>query len=147
MSLGSPENTPAPGQEPAEQVVRELSHDLMSPYCPGRTIASCPSGQARKLEEEILQEARDGKTREEIEAQLVERFGRDIQGYIGRPELIYGSVAVALIAIVLLFRLGRQWVRRDRVGAPTPTPDGGSRTPSDDELDRVEDELDELDEF
>jgi hypothetical protein len=28
----------------------ELSHDLMSPYCPGRTIATCPSPQARKLE-------------------------------------------------------------------------------------------------
>ena len=136
-------DAPPDGQAP-EQVLKELSHDLMSPYCPGRTIASCPSGQARKLEEEILQDARAGKTREEIETALVERFGREIQGYIGRPELIYGSAALALVAVLLLARVGRSWVRRSRT---PPPPEASPRAASERELDAVEDALDGLDEF
>ncbi|MFY0531261.1 cytochrome c-type biogenesis protein [Nannocystis pusilla] len=52
----------------------ELSHDLMSPYCPGRTIATCPSPNARKLEAQILDQARSGESRETIENTLVARF-------------------------------------------------------------------------
>ena len=34
-----------------ELILQELSNELMSPYCPGRTIAACPSPNARKLED------------------------------------------------------------------------------------------------
>lgn len=140
----SPPDAPAPDGASAEDVVKELSHDLMSPYCPGRTIASCPSGQARKLEEEILHDAQAGKSRDQIEEALVERFGPEIQGYVGRPELIYGSAGLALLAIVVIAGLGRRWVRLSRTA---PAADRGARTASNDELDAVEDALDELDEF
>ena len=83
----------------AKDLATQLSHDLMSPYCPGRTIATCPSPQARKLETSILEQAMAGRTRVEIEAQLAERFP-DIRGYIGRPEIIYGTALVALLAII-----------------------------------------------
>ena len=104
--LGSPSGDP----EQAEALATELSHDLMSPYCPGRTIATCPSPQARKLEAHILEQAQQGMSRAEIETALADRFP-DIRGYVGRPELIYGTALVALIAIVGLFLVGRRWVR------------------------------------
>jgi cytochrome c-type biogenesis protein CcmH/NrfF len=71
----------APPRDPvqAEALTNELSHDLMSPYCPGRTIATCPSPQARKLEMHILDQAQQGKSRAEIETALAERFP-DIRG-------------------------------------------------------------------
>ena len=81
----------APEDAERERVLAELSNELMSPYCPGRTIASCPSGQARKLEDHILAEAQAGKTREEIEQSLVERFGPEIIGYAPQPVVLYGS--------------------------------------------------------
>lgn len=148
---------------PAEKLTVELSHDLMSPYCPGRTIATCPSPQARKLEGHILEQAEQGKSREEIEAALALRFP-DIRGYVGRPEIIYGTAALALLAIVGLALVGRRWVRQTRArtvgagaatagaagGISTDLPTGGAATagkPSRSEVDALDDALDRIDEF
>ena len=159
----------APSADPAhaEALTNELSHDLMSPYCPGRTIATCPSPQARKLEAHIYDQAQQGKSRAEIETALAERFP-DIRGYVGRPEIIYGTALLALIAIVGLVLVARRWVRHSRVptmaiaGAAAMTPDlgpplpgvaAGTSTgtatgkPSRNEIDALDDALDRIDEF
>ena len=148
----------------AKDLATQLSHDLMSPYCPGRTIATCPSPQARKLETTILEQALAGRTRVEIEAQLAERFP-DIRGYIGRPEIIYGTALVALLAIIGLILAARRWVGHSRAAANTAaaaaalpfaassppaagaTPAGGSGRPSPREIDALDDALDRIDEF
>lgn len=159
-----PANTSARPEAEAEALMLELSHDLMSPYCPGRTIATCPSPQARKLEAQILDQARGGKSREEIESTLVARFP-DIRGYIGRPELVWGTAVAALIALVLLFFVARRWVRKaPRQAVPAASPDaaavatpaapgrpanpaGAPGGPSQREIDALEDALDRVDEF
>ena len=137
-----------------DQVLQSLSNDLMSPYCPGRTIAACPSPQARQLEDHILAQAQQGKSREQIEASLVQRFGEDIVGYRPQPVLLYGSAAVGLIALVMLVMMGRRWVRRPAaVGLPVAAvATAGAAAvaatgPSQAELDRLEDALDEVDEL
>lgn len=143
--------------------MHELSHDLMSPYCPGRTIASCPSPQARKLEAHILEQAESGKSREEIETSLVSRFP-DIRGYVGRPEILYGTALVALIAIIGLSLAARRWVRSTAVrgsaatagvavaaGAAADTGATGAAavgaSTSRRENDALDDALDRIDEF
>lgn len=55
-----------------------LPHDLMSPFCPGRTLAECPSPQADELRLWILTQAAAGASREEVEASLLARFGDQI---------------------------------------------------------------------
>ncbi|MBZ5710947.1 cytochrome c-type biogenesis protein [Nannocystis pusilla] len=147
----------------AEALMLELSHDLMSPYCPGRTIATCPSPQARKLEAQILAQAREGQSREDIEGTLVARFP-DIRGYIGRPELVWGTAIGALVALVLLFYAGRRWVRGTqrpeaaaaaspdaaalaRPAAARPGAADGPGGPSQREIDALDDALDRVDEF
>ena len=166
----SPLGTPSGDPEQAEALATELSHDLMSPYCPGRTIATCPSPQARKLEGLILEQAQAGKSRAEIETALAERFP-DIRGYVGRPEIIYGTAVVALIAIVGLVLAGRRWVRHGRqpttavavavagvevgaVGSPAskvPTEpvvvSSAAAEASRREVDALDDALDRIDEF
>lgn len=151
--------------EQAEALATELSHDLMSPYCPGRTIATCPSPQARKLEQHILTQAQEGKSRVEIESALAERFP-DIRGYIGRPEIIYGTAVLALLAIIGLVLVGRRWVRQTRVRSlgsagvtlaagdlstdlPTASPATAAVAgkPSRSEVDALDDALDRIDEF
>ena len=59
----------------AEQWHYDLEQRLMSPYCPGRALAECPSPQADALRLWILEQARAGATREEVEAQLLQSFG------------------------------------------------------------------------
>lgn len=136
----------------AEALMVELSHDLMSPYCPGRTIASCPSPQARKLESHILEQAESGKSRAEIEAALVERFP-DIRGYVGRPEILYGTALVALLAIVGLTLAARRWVRRttaraaDLSAARSPAGAAPEVSASRRENDALDDALGRIDEF
>jgi len=154
----------------AEALMLELSNDLNSPYCPGRTLATCPSPQARKLEAQILEQAREGQSRETIEKTLVERFP-DIRGYIGRPELVWGTAVAALVALILLYGAARRWVRgspRTQAEAPAPaSPDaaalarpgaarpgaaqrgsaGNPGGPSQREIDALDDALDRVDEF
>jgi cytochrome c-type biogenesis protein CcmH/NrfF len=135
-----------------DQILQSLSNDLMSPYCPGRTIASCPSPQARQLEDHILAQAQAGKSREEIETALVDRFGQSMMGYQPQPVLLYGSALVGLLALVALVMMGRRWVRRPAgVGVAAAVAAGAAAgataQPSRAELDRLEDELDEVDDF
>ena len=151
----------APAAEPAddgraEQVLTELSNDLMSPYCPGRTIASCPSEQARKLEDRILAEAKAGKSRDEIEQELVQQFGTEIVGYAPQPMLLYGVAAAGVGGLIAVAWVARRW-RRARVPAGTipgvtaATAKAGApgtpAKPSAAEREKLEDALDDLDEF
>jgi len=53
----------------------QLAHDLMSPFCPGRTLAACTSPQAAELRQWILLQESAGATREEVVANLQARFG------------------------------------------------------------------------
>lgn len=151
---------PPPGEAEAEAVMQALSHDLMSPYCPGRTLATCPSPQARKLEMQILEQARSGMSREQIETSLVARFP-DIRGYVGRPELVWGTAIGAGLALVLLFVAARRWVRGAGPSAAAASPDaaaiarpgapkgavGPLGAPSQREIDALDDALDRVDEF
>jgi cytochrome c-type biogenesis protein CcmH/NrfF len=52
-----------------------MAHDLMSPYCPGRTLAECPSPQATELRFWILTQAAAGVSEADVHAMLSQRFG------------------------------------------------------------------------
>ncbi|MEM6296601.1 MAG: cytochrome c-type biogenesis protein CcmH [Myxococcota bacterium] len=150
--MWAPETKPVDRE--AEALLSELSTDLMSPFCPGRTIASCPSKSARKLEERILDEAKSGKTREQIEQSLVADYGSDIIGYRPPPSLMIATVVGGVLALSLLIVLGRRWVRQSRpvvvaagaAGAAAASVDKEG-SPSVAELDALEDALDDEDGF
>lgn len=146
----------APASGEPERVLSDLSNELMSPYCPGRTIASCPSEQARKLEDQILVQAQSGKTREEIEQSLVERFGPQIVGYAPQPIVLWGATAAGVCGLLVVAWAARKWLRRPAVGTSTPAPElagarlataGGPQAPSKAERARLDDALDDMDEF
>ena len=128
-----------------ELILQELSNELMSPYCPGRTISACPSPNARKLEDHILAEAQGGKSREEIEAELVGRFGSEIIGYAPQPFVLYGSLVVGLLALGGVAGAGRKWVRGSRAAAPHAEGAAPAKKPSRAELDALDDALDDED--
>lgn len=58
----------------------DIAHELMSPYCPGRTLATCPSPQAAELVQWIVTQEAAGATQEQVIEMLIERFGEDILG-------------------------------------------------------------------
>jgi cytochrome c-type biogenesis protein CcmH/NrfF len=100
----------------------DLASDLMSPFCPGRTINDCPSPQAASLKAWILVQAAAGRTREDVEEELYDRYG-DVILAAPRSE---GFGAAAYWIPVLVFLAGGALVawflRRSTVRTASPAP-------------------------
>jgi cytochrome c-type biogenesis protein CcmH/NrfF len=90
------------------RAAHELSRELMSPYCPGRTLADCPSPDAGAVREEIRDALRAGESADVIRTRIEARFGERV---IGVPTSTLGwlipivmLVAGALVLVVVLRR-------------------------------------------
>lgn len=93
---------------------------VMSTWCPGLTLAECPSGQASTLRQKIAARVADGWTNRRIDAWLVANYG---EGVLGRPRsaaaFLLPAAAVVGGGVVVALFLGRR---------PRPAP--GSRSSS-----------------
>jgi cytochrome c-type biogenesis protein CcmH/NrfF len=114
---------------------RELEKELMSPYCPGRSLPECPSQQAVEMRLWIQAQERAGATRESVEAELFRRFGDQLR-HAPRAEgwglwayLVPGGAVLAGGALVLGF------LRRQGGAAAAPPAPRGTGAP-DPELER-----------
>lgn len=91
----------------------------MSPFCPGRTLADCPSPDAAAVREQVRQALAEGADEETIRSELAERYGEVI---VGVPRGPAGwSVPVVLLAggaLILAIVLRR--VSRGGNGEPPP---------------------------
>ena len=132
MLLAAP---PAPAEESWSG---EMVDKLMSPYCPGRTLRSCPSPQAGELIVWIEQQEHEGRDREGVYRQLLSEFGEEIRQ---APE-VSGFGLTAYAVPVLAFLAGGLLVaiflrHQGRAAASEPPPAQG---PLDPELERLVDE-------
>jgi cytochrome c-type biogenesis protein CcmH/NrfF len=136
---------PTPEELQAEELTRDIAAEMPSPYCPGRSISSCPTEAARELEDDILDLAKEGKDREQIELVLVARFGEEKMGKAHENEVLVGVIVGAVLALGVILYTARKWLRPASVAVSTAAPAAtlAGATPS--ELDRLEEELDELD--
>lgn len=136
FALASPPARAA--DEAAQSWHYELWNSLMSPYCPGRTLLDCTSGQAAELREWIAEQETAGRPRAAVEAQLYEQFGDVIlqapkaSGF-GLAAYVIPVVGVAAGALVLVIFLRRQ------AGSAKAAP-AAVATPPDPEIDRLIDE-------
>lgn len=80
-----------------------LENELMSPYCPGRTLVDCPSAQAGELRQWIVEQERLGRDRSEVEEQLYEQYGDVI---LQAPKARGFGLAAYVIPVVLFFAGG-----------------------------------------
>ena len=122
----------------AESWHYDMWNSMMSPYCPGRSLLDCPSGQATELREWIAEQEKLGRRREDVEAQLYEQFGDVIlqapkaTGF-GLAAYVTPVIGIAVGALVLVIFLRRQAARAQT--APPPV-----AIAPDPELDRLIDE-------
>jgi cytochrome c-type biogenesis protein CcmH/NrfF len=121
---------------------REVERELMSPYCPGRSLIECPSPQATELRLWIQGQERAGVPRAEVEKRLFEQFGDQLlhspraEGWGLWAYLVPGGALIAGGVVVAVF-LGRG----GPPGPPSPPPRTG---PADPDLEReIERELGE----
>jgi cytochrome c-type biogenesis protein CcmH/NrfF len=139
LSISLPTSVPTPGQQ-----AYQLSAELMSPFCPGLTLAACPSPNAQTVRAEIAERFRQGESREAIVADLIARYGEGVQASpsasgVGLIAWLLPAAAGVITLAVLIAAV--RSVRRRRVTAiesarPVPIDAAMAR--------RLEDELDQL---
>jgi cytochrome c-type biogenesis protein CcmH len=116
----------------------DIWNSMMSPYCPGRTLLDCPSGQATELREWIAEQEEAGRDREEVEAQLYEQFGDVI---LQAPKATgFGLAAYVIPIVVAVLGAGVLVIFLRRQAASTPPPSAPVAIAPDPELDRLIDE-------
>ncbi len=115
----------------------KLPHDLMSPFCPGRTIADCSSPQAESLRMWLIVQEASGRSREDVEAELYERYG-DVLRPAPRAR---GFGLTAYVFPVVVFLAGgvvvAVFLRRQTRVTETPAPSSHAPDP---ELERAIDQ-------
>ncbi len=129
-------SAPAFAEESADWAYA-LPNDLMSPFCPGRTLGDCTSPQAESLRMWITVQAAAGRSRSDVEAELLQRYGdvlRPAPRATGFGIAAYAFPLIAFIAggVVVVVFLRRQ----TRGGAKTTMVAG----PADPDLERIIDE-------
>lgn len=116
------------GEPPVEPVpdgwAYDLANRLMSPFCPGRTLAECPSPQAESLRMWIVVQEAAGRSQEDVLEELYARYGDDIrstpraEGFGTAAYVI--PVVVFLVGGVLVAAFLYRWTRRG--GGPPSSP-------------------------
>ncbi len=115
----------------------ELSHDLMSPYCPGRTLAACSSPQAADLREWIVEQEEAGRDQEEVREQLYAEYGEILRS---SPLLKDGGQWAYFIPIIAFLVGGGvvvYFLRRQRQMVATTAPPPVASEEEDPELARI----------
>ncbi len=116
-----------------------IFHRVMSPYCPGKLLATCGSSQAETLRQEIRRDLAAGTPPAAIEAELYHRFGDSIRSEpkttgVGLVAWVFPAVLLAATGAWLVL-----WLRR------TPRPQSGASAPaqavSSQLVSRLDDEL------
>jgi cytochrome c-type biogenesis protein CcmH/NrfF len=87
-----------------EAKAADIASRTMSPFCPGRTLADCPSGKATEWRQDIRALLKQGKSAAEVQKILNARAGENLTG---TPESSLGwalpvGLCVGALAILTL---------------------------------------------
>src|SRR5688572_27398954 len=97
----------------------------MSPFCPGRTLADCPSEYAADWRRDIRRMLAEGRTAAEIQDELERRAGANLSGSPARDTSYWVPTAFALLGVAVL---GGIFMRLRRSIAPRSTTVPGDST-------------------
>jgi cytochrome c-type biogenesis protein CcmH/NrfF len=116
------------------RVASRLYDELMSPYCPGYTLAACPSPSAESLRVEIAAALDRGVPAPDIVRDLERTYGEQIRGAprargLGLVLWVLPFVLLGLAAVLVFRRLARP-----ARAAPDMAHGVGASSPSDPQL-------------
>lgn len=122
----------------APEWAHQLPNELMSPFCPGVTLAECTSSHAGSLKMWIVVQAAAGRSEDDIREELYERYGDQIRP---TPKAEGIGIAAYVIPVVVFLAGGglvTWFLRRSTRSAPGGSP---PTMPLDPEVERKLDEL------
>jgi len=126
----------SPYDEDVLREARKVYNQIMSPYCPGQTLANCGSGAADALRGQIRERIAAGETAEEVIQSLIDEFGMEVKAEppkSGFASLVWLGPIFLLISGAVVIAV---YVRRN-----TASGQGGDAGADTGVRARVEDEL------
>jgi cytochrome c-type biogenesis protein CcmH/NrfF len=115
-------------------------NEVMSPFCPGRTLSACTSPQADSLRMWVLVQEAAGRSQEDVHSELVERYGDVI---LSAPRASgFGVTAYAIPAAIFLAGglLVVVFLRRQTRATAEQAAAAPAAEPLDPEIERIIDE-------
>ena len=85
------------------RVTTEISREIYSPFCPGKTLAMCPSSAAADVRREIQAMAEAGQNKQEIKDAILAQYGEEFRQV--EPPLLDEITLLALLALGLIVAL------------------------------------------
>jgi cytochrome c-type biogenesis protein CcmH/NrfF len=136
-----PAQPPTQGRSADAGWAYRLPGELMSPFCPGRTLADCPSPSAESLRLWLVVQEAAGRSKDDVEAELIARYGDVIRQApkaegMGLAAYVVPVVAFAAGGLLVAFFLRRVLGGGPASGSPAPGPPAA---PLDPELERIVD--------
>lgn len=120
----------APQRSPGEvaRISKEVSHEILSPFCPGKTLEMCPSGGAAEVRRTIQGLVREGKDKETVKQEILAKYG-DQYKVVEPPVsdnvgLLIGLLLGLVICIIAVIAFTR------RLKNPNPATPGDTTTPA-----------------
>jgi cytochrome c-type biogenesis protein CcmH/NrfF len=130
---------PVEGKSLSDPKTEALAYDIasrtMSPFCPGRTLADCPSGNATEWRQDIRKMLQQGMSPAEIQKVLNQRAGENLSG---TPESSLGwvlPVGLCVGALALLTLVFKRIRRQDATDLAQPPVRSRDDDDDDDETD------------
>lgn len=69
----------APTEGDISRMRKEVSNEIMSPFCPGKNLDMCTSPNAAAVRRDIQDLAAQGKTKDQIKQQILEQYGEEFR--------------------------------------------------------------------
>jgi cytochrome c-type biogenesis protein CcmH len=120
--LVSAADLPAQDRREVNRAAEEIYNSVMSPFCPGRLLANCPSSQAADLRDRIREQLAAGETKENVIDGLYAIWGEEVLGARRNAVAWLVPVAVIVVAGLLLVAWLRGTSRRYAARAAAPAP-------------------------
>jgi cytochrome c-type biogenesis protein CcmH/NrfF len=122
MVVSAPLLRADPVDDQRGQRTRAIAENLMSPFCPGMTLAACTSPAAREWRADIREWVNQGLGDDEIRSRLEQRAGHDLSG---TPRSALGwflPLTITAGSMALLAWLLYRWRRTDDAKPKAPKP-------------------------
>jgi len=121
------------------RVTHEVSMEVYSPFCPGKTLAMCPSPNAAEVRRDIQDMASKGMEKEAIKDAVVEKYGEEFR--LQEPPasdnvMLLVAILITLFLVVLLVR----FFARKGPATPDSAATDAENEGEDDYLDELRDE-------
>ncbi|MCS6960888.1 MAG: cytochrome c-type biogenesis protein CcmH [Deltaproteobacteria bacterium] len=87
-----------------ERKLQNFYRSLWSPFCPGRSLADCPTQQAENLKVEIRQMVIEGKDLKFIVSELNSRYGQNVVSYPSeKKEILIAKLPFYFFVGIVIF--------------------------------------------